>query len=85
MLYVVENWLRKTYFIDFLTFFKIPTNSISILKNVVNSQEVTHAAGIFCVGFKSPDSKNLDYGLANKVITSFYVLRKCMVSRYLML
>jgi len=42
-----------------------------VIEDSTNGVKAAHAAGIFCVGFKSPHSKNQDYTLANKVITSF--------------
>ena len=42
-----------------------------VIEDSTNGVKAAHAAGIFCVGFKSPHSKNQDYSLANKVITSF--------------
>ena len=42
-----------------------------VIEDSTNGVKAAHAAGIFCVGFKSPHSKNQEYSLANKVITSF--------------
>lgn len=42
-----------------------------VIEDSTNGVKAAHAAGIYCVGFKSPHSKNQDYTLANKVITSF--------------
>jgi HAD superfamily hydrolase (TIGR01509 family) len=46
-----------------------------VIEDSTNGVKAAHAAGIFCVGFKSPHSKNQDYALANKVITSFEEIR----------
>ena len=46
-----------------------------VIEDSTNGIKAAHAAGIFCVGFKSPHSKNQDYTLANKVITSFKEIR----------
>ncbi len=42
-----------------------------VIEDSTNGIKAAHSAGIYCVGFKSPHSKNQDYTLANKVITSF--------------
>lgn len=42
-----------------------------VIEDSTNGIKAAHAAGIYCVGFKSPHSKNQDYSLANKVILSF--------------
>ena len=42
-----------------------------VIEDSTNGIKAAHAAGIYCVGFKSPHSKNQEYDLANKVITSF--------------
>ena len=42
-----------------------------VIEDSTNGIKAAHAAGIFCVGFKSPHSKNQEYHLANKVITDF--------------
>ena len=46
-----------------------------VIEDSTNGIKAAHAAGIYCVGFKSPHSKNQDYTLANKVITSFEEIR----------
>lgn len=42
-----------------------------VIEDSTNGIKAAHAAGIFCVAFKSPHSKNQDYTLAGKVITDF--------------
>ncbi len=42
-----------------------------VIEDSTNGIKAAHAAGIYCVGFKSPHSKNQDYSLADKVISSF--------------
>ena len=42
-----------------------------VIEDSTNGIKAAHAAGIFCVGFKSPHSSHQDYTLASKVITSF--------------
>jgi beta-phosphoglucomutase-like phosphatase (HAD superfamily) len=51
-----------------------PTECL-VIEDSTNGVKAAHAAGIYCVGFKSPHSKNQDYALANKVITSFEEIR----------
>lgn len=42
-----------------------------VIEDSTNGIKAAHAAGIYCVAFQSPNSKNQDYTLANKVITDF--------------
>ncbi len=42
-----------------------------VIEDSTNGIQAANAAGIFCVGFKSPNSKNQNYSTADKVITSF--------------
>lgn len=42
-----------------------------VIEDSTNGIQAAHAAGIYCVGFKSPHSKNQDYSLANTVINDF--------------
>lgn len=42
-----------------------------VIEDSTNGIIAANTAGIYCVGFKSPHSKNQDYTLANKVISSF--------------
>jgi len=42
-----------------------------VIEDSTNGIKAAHAAGIFCVAFQSPHSKNQDYALAKKVITNF--------------
>ncbi|MFD2587873.1 HAD family hydrolase [Croceitalea marina] len=42
-----------------------------VIEDSTNGIKAAHAAGIYCVAFKSPHSKNQDYTLANKVISDF--------------
>lgn len=42
-----------------------------VIEDSTNGIQAAHAAGIYCVGFKSPHSKNQDYSLANTVISDF--------------
>ena len=42
-----------------------------VIEDSTNGIKAAHAAGIYCIGFKSSNSKNQDYSFANKVISSF--------------
>jgi len=42
-----------------------------VIEDSTNGIKAANAAGIFCVGFKSPHSKNQEYDGANLVISSF--------------
>lgn len=42
-----------------------------VIEDSTNGIAAANAAGIFCIGFKSPNSKNQDYTHANLVISSF--------------
>jgi len=42
-----------------------------VIEDSTNGIQAANAAGIFCVGFKSPHSSHQDYSLANKVVSKF--------------
>ncbi|CAA0256918.1 phosphatase/phosphohexomutase family protein [Tenacibaculum maritimum] len=42
-----------------------------VIEDSTNGIKASYDAGIYCVAFKSENSKNQDYTLANKVITSY--------------
>lgn len=42
-----------------------------VIEDSTNGIKAAYAAGIYCIAFKSENSKNQDYTLANKVISSF--------------
>jgi HAD superfamily hydrolase (TIGR01509 family) len=42
-----------------------------VIEDATNGIIAAKAAGIYCVGYNSPHSKNQDYSLANKVISDF--------------
>lgn len=42
-----------------------------VIEDSTNGILAAHAANIYCVGFKSPNSANQDYSKADRVITSF--------------
>ncbi|MGJ5641009.1 HAD family hydrolase [Formosa sp. S-31] len=48
-----------------------PTENCMVIEDSTSGIKAAHAAGIYCVAFKSPHSKNQDYTLANKVISDY--------------
>ncbi|WP_083191593.1 HAD family hydrolase [Formosa haliotis] len=42
-----------------------------VIEDSTSGIKAAHAAGIYCVAYKSPHSKNQNYTLANKVISDF--------------
>jgi beta-phosphoglucomutase-like phosphatase (HAD superfamily) len=47
------------------------TKECMVIEDSTNGIIASIKAGIYCIGFKSPNSKNQDYSKANKVISSF--------------
>lgn len=47
------------------------SNRCMVIEDSTNGIKAAKDAGIYCVGFKSPNSENQDYSLADKVIQSF--------------
>lgn len=47
------------------------THECMVIEDSTNGIKAAHAAGIYAVAFNSPNSKNQDYSLADKVITDF--------------
>lgn len=48
-----------------------PKENCMVIEDSTNGIKAAKAAGIYCVGFKSPHSENQDYSKADRVITSF--------------
>ena len=48
-----------------------PKDNCMVIEDSTNGIAAAHAAGIYCVGFKSPHSTNQDYSKANIVISRF--------------
>lgn len=46
-----------------------------VIEDSTNGIKAAHAAGIFCLGFKSPHSTGQDYSLAHSVISNFNKIR----------
>lgn len=47
------------------------TKHCMVIEDSTSGIQAAHSAGIYCVAFKSPHSKNQDYTLANKVIDDY--------------
>lgn len=48
-----------------------PKDNCMVIEDSTNGIAAAHAAGIYCVGYKSPHSTDQDYSKANKVISRF--------------
>jgi HAD superfamily hydrolase (TIGR01509 family) len=48
-----------------------PVEECIVIEDSTNGIKASHSAGIYCVGYKSVNSKLQDYTLANKVISDF--------------
>lgn len=48
-----------------------PKNQCIVIEDSTNGIQAAHAAGIYCIGYQSVNSKGQDYSLANKVISHF--------------
>lgn len=60
-----EIFLKATEFTGF------SKSECMVIEDSTNGIKAAHAAGIFCVGFKSPHSMNQDYSKANFVVSDF--------------
>ena len=50
---------------------KHPKEQCIVIEDSTNGIIAAHAAGIYCIGYQSVNSKGQDYSLANKVISHF--------------
>ena len=48
-----------------------PKENCIIIEDSTNGIKAAHASGVFCVGYKSVNTKKQDYSLANIVIDRF--------------
>jgi HAD superfamily hydrolase (TIGR01509 family) len=48
-----------------------PVEECIVIEDSTNGIKASHSAGIYCVGYRSVNSKLQDYSLANKVISDF--------------
>ena len=50
---------------------KHPKNQCIVIEDSSNGIKAAHAAGIYCIGYQSINSKGQEYSLANKIISHF--------------
>jgi HAD superfamily hydrolase (TIGR01509 family) len=50
---------------------KHPKNQCIVIEDSTNGIKAAHAAGIYCIGYQSVNSKGQEYSLANKIISHF--------------
>ncbi len=48
-----------------------PKENCIVIEDSTNGVQASHAAGIYCIGYTSVNSKNQDLSLANQIITDF--------------
>ena len=53
-----------------------------VIEDSTNGIEAAKAAGVFCIGFKSPHSINQDYSKADKVISEFSEINFNIINEY---
>lgn len=58
-----------------------PKNQCVVIEDSTNGIQAAHAAGIYCIGYQSVNSKGQDYSLANKVISYFNEIDAEIISK----
>lgn len=58
-------------FIEAVRLSNTPKENCIIIEDSTNGIKAAHASGVFCVGYKSANSKKQDYSLANLVVDHF--------------
>lgn len=58
-----------------------PNNQCVVIEDSTNGIQAAHAAGIYCIGYQSVNSKGQDYSLANKVISHFNEIDAEIISK----
>lgn len=58
-----------------------PKNQCVVIEDSTNGIQAAHAAGIYCIGYQSVNSKGQDYSLANKVISHFNEIDAEIISK----
>ncbi|MGC4039499.1 MAG: HAD family hydrolase [Flavobacterium sp.] len=56
-----------------------PVENCIVIEDSTNGIKASHAAGIYCIGYKSFHSKRQDYSLADKVISNFSELNYSII------
>lgn len=56
-------------------------NQCVVIEDSTNGIQAAHAAGIYCIGYQSVNSKGQDYSLANKVISHFNEIDAEIISK----
>src|SRR5690554_4337617 len=59
-----------------------PKANCMVIEDSTNGITAANAAGIYCVGFKSPNSTNQDYSKADKVISDFGEIKYANLIRF---
>ncbi len=67
----LESKPNPAIFIEAVRLSNTPKENCIIIEDSTNGIKAAHAAGVFCVGYKSINSKKQDYSLANIVIDRF--------------
>jgi len=57
-------------------------NECLVIEDSTNGIKAAKSAGIFCVAFKSPHSKNQEYTAATKIISNFEEIRFNKITPY---
>lgn len=60
---------------------KNPKNQCVVIEDSTNGIQAAHAAGIYCIGYQSVNSKGQDYSLANKLISHFNEIDAEIISK----
>lgn len=58
-----------------------PKNQCVVIEDSTNGIQAAHAAGIYCIGYQSVNSKGQDYSLANNVISHFNEIDAEIISK----
>ena len=58
-----------------------PKSQCVVIEDSTNGIQAAHAAGIYCIGYQSVNSKGQDYSLANKVISHFNEIDAEIISK----
>jgi len=59
-----------------------PVQNCMVIEDSTNGILAAHRAGIFCAAYRSPNSKNQDYTLADTVVSDYEELELDRISKY---